>query len=462
MRKITTRWPGILIAIGIFSILVYAVQNIQKTQPNIPSQDGTPQHQSAVVTLPPDTAIPPTTMPTITLTPSPTETATPTTTPTLTPTATPTSSPTQTPTSTPTLTSTSTPTWTAVPIIPTTGSGRPTPTEDSQPTATAGLLTVTPTPDEMRCSPDVCIPRFGASGKIAVISAAYQAGLPFSNYFNWELELDPIPVGTADFWQMIRVNQAGIRPPLENIALAAQKNPGSIWIIGNEPDIGWQDNTTPERYAELYHDAYYFIKEQDASARIAVAGVGQPTPLRLLYLDHVLETYMQNYGEPMPVDVWTIHNFILREERDSWGVGIPTGITQESGAPINQGILYDIDDHDNLEIFEQNLINFRQWMANRGYRDRPLAVTEFGILLPADFGFPPPVVAQFLTGTFDFLAWTTDPTIGYPADENHLVQWSFWYSVYDPQEFPTGNLYEPETGELTTLGSVFTDFINGN
>lgn len=325
-----------------------------------------------------------------------------------------------------------------------------------------GLLTVTPAPAEAACSPEFCIPRFGANGRLEIIAAAYEAGMPFGSYFNWELEVEPVAVGTADFWQMIRVNQASIGPEWNKVGLAVDNNPGSTWIVGNEPDIRWQDNTTPERYAEIYHDVYYFIKERDPSALIAVAGVGQPTPLRLAYLDVVLESYEQSYGEPMPVDVWTIHNFILREERDSWGVGIPTGLTQESGQPIDQGILYDIDDHDDLEIFGQNLVSFRQWMADRGYRDRPLAVTEFGILMPADFGFPPEVVAEFLTGTFDFLVQAADESIGYAADGNRLVQWSFWYSVYDPLEFPTGNLYDPAADQLTILGEQYTDYINGN
>lgn len=351
------------------------------------------------------------------------------------------------------------------PFLPTSQPPTPTPEPEPQPTETTVLLTVTPespTFPPSSCSPEFCIPRFGASGRIETIAAAGEAGLPFGVYFDWEMQLNPIPAGTAEFWQMIRMNELGIRHEWEEIAQVAEANPGSVWIIGNEPDIAWQDNTTAEKYAELYHDAYTFIKETDPTARIAVAGVGQPTPLRLAYLDIVLATYEQSYGELMPVDIWTIHNFILREERESWGVGIPPGFIQESGEPVSEGILYEIADHNDLTVFRQNLFNFRQWMAERGYRDRPLAVTEFGILMPGDFGFPPSVVAEFLTGTFDFLVQATDDTIGYPADGNRLVQWAFWYSVYDPQEFPTGNLYEPESAELTALGEIYTDYVNGN
>ena len=39
--------------------------------------------------------------------------------------------------------------------------------------------------------------------------------------------------------------------------------------------------------------------------------------------------------------------------------------------------------------FQQNIIDFRAWMAERGYGDKPLMVSEYGILMPAEYGFPP-------------------------------------------------------------------------
>ena len=38
------------------------------------------------------------------------------------------------------------------------------------------------------------------------------------------------------------------------------------------------------------------------------------------------------------MDVWNVHNFMLREEKGSWGADIPPGI------PATQGILYEVDD----------------------------------------------------------------------------------------------------------------------
>jgi len=316
--------------------------------------------------------------------------------------------------------------------------------------ATASMILSVPEP----CPLPDCQRRTGVSGRNEMVIGAYQSGLQFGQYLNWWAEADPPELGDVYFWQMVSVTAAGPVSSWEKLGQIVDARPGSIWVVGNEPDIVWQDNTPAERYAEIYHDVYAIIKQRDPTAQLAIAGVGQPTPLRLAYLDIVLETYLETYGEPLPVDIWTVHAFVLREERDSWGVGIPPGMLAD------QGELYELTDHNNLDYFQQNLIDFRLWMAERGYRDRPLAVTEFGILHPAEYGFPPEVVADFMIGAFDFFATAANET-GYPADDNRLVQWWFWYSVFDGGDFPTGNLYDPETDQLTPLGQLFSSLVSG-
>ena len=99
-------------------------------------------------------------------------------------------------------------------------------------------------------------------------------------------------------------------------------------------------------------------------------------------------------------------------------------------------------------------------MTDRGYADHPLAVTEFGILHPSDYGFPPQAVADFMAGAIDFFLHATGED-GYAADDKRLVQWWFWYSVYDGGDFPTGNLYDPERDRLTEIGDVYAVFAKG-
>lgn len=337
------------------------------------------------------------------------------------------------------------------PISPTRTPGSGSPDQGQRPesvasTALAGHGTL--------CGQIDCQARIGISGEITDVVAAYGAGLPFSSYFNWWIDPAPPQLGDAEFWQFVRLGEDGPKATYPSISEVIASRPGSIWVIGNEPDVIWQDNVTPGRYAQIYHELYTYIKARDPTARIAVAGVAQPTPLRLAYLDIVLDTYEENYGQPMPVDVWTVHGFILREEAGSWGVEIPPGMD------VTYGQLYEIEDHDNLAIFEQGIVDFRAWMAARGYADRPLALTEFGILHPTDYGYPLERVAEFMVGTFDFLASTSNET-GLPADDNRLVQWWQWYSVRDAYSFPTGDLFDAESGRLTPLGEVFAGYIRG-
>ncbi|MCA9994242.1 MAG: hypothetical protein KDE56_00760 [Anaerolineales bacterium] len=295
--------------------------------------------------------------------------------------------------------------------------------------------------------------RFGLLARAEDVSLAQQLGIPFTTLIDWNLSMTHPRLPGIDFWQMLRTSEDGFQLSWDVIEPFITANPGSVWIIGNEPDVRWQDNVTAERYAALYHEAYITIKTIDPTARIAIAGVAQPTPLRIIYLDTVLETYRQHYGQPMPVDIWTIHAFILREEADSWGVGIPTGMDTASGR------LYTIDDHDDIVILQENINRFRQWLAQRGYADKPMAITEYGILLPPDYGFTPERVAQFMQQSFDFFLTAVDTTLS-DTDDHRLVQWWFWYMFRDDEAYPTGNIYDTQTQQLTGAGQTYVNYIN--
>jgi hypothetical protein len=237
------------------------------------------------------------------------------------------------------------------------------------------------------------------------------------------------------------------------IALA---NPGSLWIIGNEPDR--QDYTQAGRYAEIYHDFYTFLKTADPTCQIAVGGVVQPTPIRLQYLDMILDAYQVRYGGAMPVDVWNVHNYVLREGETGWGCGIPPGTDPDLA------IEYGIQDHDDVNAWAWHLSLMREWMQLRGYRDRPLIITEYGILMPEEYYFyDNERVRDFFVATANWLTNTTDPNTGYPADGNRLVQAWAWYSlnVNDPPfgDVHTWNhLFDPDTLSITPLGLDYAGY----
>jgi hypothetical protein len=270
-------------------------------------------------------------------------------------------------------------------------------------------------------------------------------------YIDWNIRTTPSLPG-LDHWQMIRVHENCISPSIEEIQSAVARFPGQVWIIGNEPDVIWQDNITAVRYAAIYHDLYTLIKSSDPTSLIAVGGVSQATPLRLNYLDQVLQTYQSLYNGLMPVDWWTVHGYVLREEKGSWGVDIPPGIE------ATQGELREVKDHGRLDLFEAQLRSFRQWMADHGYQHTPLALTEFGILMPAPYGFPADVVGSYLEQTFTWLTQTQDGTIGYPEDGNHLVQKWAWFSVSDPT-YASSDLGDLSSGKLTAVGESFRNMV---
>jgi hypothetical protein len=312
----------------------------------------------------------------------------------------------------------------------------------------AGSGAPAPEPGNLRSRLGVGVPR-SVTDFAFDADMAQQLGMGW--YLDWQIDPTPIEAAGLEYAQLYALRKHNIPLGRDQIAQVLAANPGALWLAGNEPDVVWQDNKTPEEYAQLYHQFYTFVKTLDPSAQVAIAGVSQVTPLRLQYLEAVMAAYERLYGQRMPVDVWNVHAFILREERDSWGVSIPPGFD------VDQGMLWEIEDHDDLDLFRQQIVDFRRWMDKQGERNKPLIISEYGILMPSEYGFPSQRVAEFMTETFDYLLTATDPDIGYPLDDNRLVQRLTWYSLSDTV-YPTSNLVDPKTGEFTLLGQTFADY----
>ena len=293
-------------------------------------------------------------------------------------------------------------------------------------------------------------------------------------YNNWSVVENPTHPAGMRFVQLVRIaqgepppggdaacfdeNRPRACPTWAEVEAIAQSNPASLWLIGNEPDR--QDYVEPERYAEIYHEFYSHLKAADPSCQVAVGGVVQPTPIRLEYLDAILQAYEDEYEEPMPVDVWNVHNYVLREKKwyegcpDCWGCDVPPGGPDE-------GELYEIDEHDDLDIWTGHLTAMRDWMKLQGYRERPLIVSEFGVLWPETYGsVPGPFdyvrVRDFMLATFDWLMTATDPHTGYPADGDRLVQAWSWFSLAQDElegiQIPNAShLFDPDPDSLAIM-----------
>jgi len=197
---------------------------------------------------------------------------------------------------------------------------------------------------------------------------------------------------------------------------------------------------------------------------VAIGGVVQPTPLRLQWLDLVRQRYQTRYGTAIPIDVWNIHNMILMEDGrlGSEGCGIPAGIEAQTGER------YQWTENANIDIFKSHVVAMRQWMRDRGYRDKPLIISEYGVLYPCKYwtSIAPPScedrVNAFMDATFEYLLTATDEAIGYPADGNRLVQRWSWFSLNCPSweqrgDGFTGNLVDPFSSpkQLTAFGQHY-------
>ena len=400
--------------------------------------------------------------------PAPTSTPVPTRTPepliptrTSTPTPAPTKAPAS-PTSTrePSITSTA---EVAMPLPPTPIPETPTdvptalPTENT-PAATATVApTLTPTalpsadfnvPPGERFRLGVSIPYGASSSQIVDVLAALEVGW----VMDWAVRAAPLLPPGVEYAQSVRFRSGVLSPEAATLTAVAAARPGSLWLISNEPDVRWQDNVTPEVYARLYHEAYTAIKAGDPGAVVVAGGIAQPSDLRHRYLERALTAYHANYGASLPAQAWHIHNYMLREERDTWGVDIPPGL------PDDTGVLYGVDDSGNLAAFRAQIYEFRRWMAAHGYAGQPLIVSEFGVPMPPDYGFSEARMAEFLRETWYFFLTATDPALGDPTDGGRLVQRWCWFSLGFP-DYPTGNLIDLETGTWTPFGETWLSYV---
>ncbi len=287
-------------------------------------------------------------------------------------------------------------------------------------------------------------------------------------------------------------------PSLGALATLVKNNPGRIWQVGNEVDrVFWQDDIMPKVYAKAYHDIYKVIKANDPTALVTPSALVEVTPGRLQYLDIVVDAYIATHNVPLPVDLWNMHVYILPEaEYNQNGQLVPSraGIalgtdpalakifSGGNAALCGQSQIYCYADHDNLNVFKEQVYAMRQWMKSRGYQNKPLIMTEFGTLYPymepTDQPPPPPEpcpncyslqdefqntfspqrVTAFMNATLNFLENTTDTSLGFPEDNYRLVQQWNWYAVNEGHVWTSNNLVKDDGSGLTLMGQAYQNW----
>jgi hypothetical protein len=108
----------------------------------------------------------------------------------------------------------------------------------------------------------------------------------------------------------------------------------------------------------------------------------------------------------------------------------------------------------------------RNWLASKGQRDKPLLISERGVM--PDWLNDDESVGYFMTTTFDFTLNHTDASIGYPSDGDRLVQGMIWYSLDDDRRDSEGYLYwgghlvSSTSRTLDPLGVVWHNYVQNS
>ncbi len=363
--------------------------------------------------------------------------------------------------------------------------------------------------------------RYGLTGWEPYASWIAGQKLGQGTYLDFSAHPDTATLPGAEYFKMVKVQQNRHKdgsgnyvydpsytsyPSASDIASVARTSPGSLWLIGNEPDRGpntstpdnrVQDDTYPDMYAVAYHDLYALIKQTDPTAQVANAGLVEVTPGRLNYLDQVWQTYLNKYGTTMPVDVWNIHVYPLAETYyDSNGVLQPNDIASAAkGTPLSLGKLtwigqvgtaaqaycsdsryYCVHAHGDVNEFANQVIAMRNWMAAKGERNKPLIITEMGFIYPYgpannpygcflydEWGncFTPQRAGQFLQDTFNWMNSATDANLGYAADGNRLVQQWMWFNMYlSSSPYPEASIMDPGGSlSLAPAGNAYKNLV---
>lgn len=332
-------------------------------------------------------------------------------------------------------------------------------------------------------------------------------------YTDWRVTVNPPRPNQIEYVQTIRVHQKlscgawfyadrtacpyaqpydyVYQPDQFTLEAAIRANPGSTWFVGNEIDrrdwsecteyqsdgvtcvpgkIGHvgQDEMLPETYARAYHDLYMLVKSVDPTAKVGIAGLIQATPLRLAYLTRIWNEYRAVYGSDMPVDVWNIHAFTLREVSGEYGAEIPPGFTDKKGSHLEA----DQKTHMNTDIFAKQIRDMRQWMKDRGQQEKPLVVSEYGVLYRHAGMDNETTVNNFMLWTFNYFLNTSDCALGYTADNCRLVQRWAWFAVDTTSQAPDGSLlsaintytslFNTTTKAAMNAGVLYANFVTTN
>lgn len=183
-----------------------------------------------------------------------------------------------------------------------------------------------------------------------------------------------------------------------------------------------------------------------------------PSPNERLGNRHHIRVQVTGERNPRSTDTWVRVDAIAASSTTV----LPNG-RLENNSPLRARIVTSVDDHDNLAKIANQVRTFRQWMADRGQREKPLINSEYGILMHEELGFTYERVRNFMLNSFNlFITDLQDPNIGLPADDNRMLQQWLWFALnqdtFEGEVVHTG-LYSDATGQIKPLGQEFINYV---
>jgi len=209
------------------------------------------------------------------------------------------------------------------------------------------------------------------------------------------------------------------RADLNQAFAIAKVQRGEWWQFGNEPNDPNQDNLSPAEYARRYREFYFGLKRADPSARVIAAGIADAD---WSWADAFRENYRAAFGRNPSIDGWSVHNYLLDH----------------------------CEDATDAEKFKERLTAFRAWMARVGDADKPLLLTEYGVLYGNGCCECPAIAPDAVV---DFMQRTTRW-----MNESRPAQSWAWFAVRTAGRF-NGDLFD-ERGSITKFGLAYRELVH--
>lgn len=216
-----------------------------------------------------------------------------------------------------------------------------------------------------------------------------------------------------------------------------KKNPGRVWMIGNEPDnpqLDAGDGMTPVTYAQMFHAYHAFIHPIDPTAKFAIGALyaaSEPgeADQDFKWWNEVLSYYRKEYGQDMPIDIWTNHCYSVVGRLD------PDRI---------------------MEAFFIPWRHYVDTVSGGIYEDRPIWCTEFGVAMWANT-LHPDYMAEFVHQLCP--RFERDYKLPSGKTKRVLDRW-FWFLGYYSSGLWQDSALVTKQSEPTAVGRAYSHLAN--